>query len=74
VSLTRFFNASAVLKEIINLQLQISETHNRLVNVIKLRGTLKDLCIENDAGVFFSAKKGLTATPKSAAAFATDCF
>ncbi len=43
-------------------------------NVIKLRGTLKDLCIENDAGVFFSAKKGLTATPKSAAAFATDCF
>jgi len=43
-------------------------------NVIKLRGTLKDLCIKNDAGVFFSAKKGLTATPKSAAAFATDCF
>ena len=45
-----------------------------VINVIKLRGTLKDLCIGNDAGVFFSAKKGLTATPKSAAAFATDCF
>lgn len=27
-------------------------------NVIKLRGTFKDLCIRNGAGVFFSTKRG----------------
>lgn len=46
---------------------------DRMGNVIKLRGTYKDLCIRNGAGVFFS-KKRLTIKQKRAAAFATDYF